>query len=148
MTTVVLATDGSANSVAAARRLLAPGVLTPPLVVHLVHASPDIEGRPRPYFSTDLLEQWVDEAAAQAFAAILPLLLPACASVTEHRRLGDPAEVITEVAAQSGADMIVMGTHGRGALLAAVLGSVASRVVASATVPVLLVPRGAAPGGP
>lgn len=37
------------------------------------------------------------------------------------------------------ADLIVMGTHGRGGLARLVLGSVAQRVVGSATVPVLTV---------
>ncbi|WP_455289199.1 universal stress protein [Cupriavidus necator] len=141
MTVVVLPTDGSPFSAAAARRLLAPGLFERPLEVHMVHASPEIIGRPQAYFSKEQIDQWADEAAEEAFVAIRPLLRSAGVVVTEHRRTGEPAEVIVEVARACGADAIVMGTHGRGAFLAAVLGSVASRVVATAPVPILLVPK-------
>ncbi|WP_454753793.1 universal stress protein [Cupriavidus necator] len=101
----------------------------------------EVIGRPQAYFSKEQIDQWADEAAEEAFAAIRPLLRSADVVVTEHRRTGEPAEVIVEVARACGADAIVMGTHGRGAFLAAVLGSVASRVVATAPVPILLVPK-------
>lgn len=50
-----------------------------------------------------------------------------------------PAETIVEVAANAGADLIVMGTHGRRGLSHLLLGSVAGRVVRSASAPVLTV---------
>ena len=52
---------------------------------------------------------------------------------------GVPAERITRLAMSSRADVIVMGTHGRTGLTRALLGSVAARVVATATCPVLTV---------
>lgn len=143
MTIAVLATDGSSSSVAAARRMLDPGVLAAPLSVHLVHVTPEITGRPRAWFSKDVLDQWLDESAAQAFGEILPIFLTAGIPVTEHRRYGEPASEICEVAKAVQANLIVMGTHGRGAFFAAVMGSVASHVVATARTPVLLVPRNA-----
>lgn len=51
-----------------------------------------------------------------------------------------PYEAILEVVAQRGADLIVMGTHGRTGLARAIIGSVADRVVRHAEVPVVLVP--------
>jgi nucleotide-binding universal stress UspA family protein/mono/diheme cytochrome c family protein len=53
--------------------------------------------------------------------------------------LGHPAPVIVEAAATNQADLIVMGTHGHGALMHAVMGSVAERVVRAAPCPVLTV---------
>ncbi|MBU0908678.1 MAG: universal stress protein [Proteobacteria bacterium] len=53
---------------------------------------------------------------------------------------GHPAAVILQVADQLHADVIVMGTHGKGALEYTFLGSVAKRVVRKSRVPVLLVP--------
>jgi universal stress protein A len=47
---------------------------------------------------------------------------------------------IVRYAQEHGADLIVMGTHGRSGLAHAVLGSVAERVVHRATCPVLVVP--------
>jgi nucleotide-binding universal stress UspA family protein len=52
---------------------------------------------------------------------------------------GVTAERITRLARARRADVIVMGTHGRSGLRRAVLGSVAARVVATATCPVLTV---------
>lgn len=46
---------------------------------------------------------------------------------------------ILEAAASGGADLIVMGSHGRSGLEKMLLGSVAQRVVAQATIPVLVV---------
>jgi universal stress protein A len=50
-----------------------------------------------------------------------------------------PADAIVEYAKEAGADVIVVGTHGRKALAHFVLGSVAERVVRLAPCPVLTV---------
>jgi nucleotide-binding universal stress UspA family protein len=52
---------------------------------------------------------------------------------------GDAAEEILEYARSEGVDMIVMGTHGRKGLEKVVFGSVADRVVKTATAPVLTI---------
>jgi nucleotide-binding universal stress UspA family protein len=48
-----------------------------------------------------------------------------------------PAGAIVEYARQSNADLILMGTHGRGAVAHFLMGSVAERVVRVAPCPVL-----------
>ena len=62
---------------------------------------------------------------------------------------GDPAAEIVRHAQQSGADVIVMGTHGRSGLDRLLLGSVAERVLRDAHCSVLVVklPRSAAKTG-
>ena len=52
---------------------------------------------------------------------------------------GDAGEKILETAARDGADLIVMGTHGRSGLARLGLGSVTERVLRGATVPMLVV---------
>ena len=70
--------------------------------------------------------------------------------VAKHRREGvqiarllrtgrPPAEEICASAGELGADLIVVGTHGRGAIGRALLGSVALDVLRQATVPVMSV---------
>lgn len=54
-------------------------------------------------------------------------------------RTGDARDVILHVAEELGADMIVMGTHGRRGISRALLGSVAEMVVRNSPVPVLTV---------
>jgi nucleotide-binding universal stress UspA family protein len=50
-----------------------------------------------------------------------------------------PAQTIVDYATESGADLIVLGTHGRSGVPRLVMGSVAERVVRTAPCPVLTV---------
>jgi nucleotide-binding universal stress UspA family protein len=56
-----------------------------------------------------------------------------------HIGVGEAAHTILEYAGETQSDLIIMGTHGRGAIRDIVLGSVASRVLHEAHFPVLLV---------
>jgi nucleotide-binding universal stress UspA family protein len=52
---------------------------------------------------------------------------------------GDPGDMIVEAAASEGADMVLVGSHGRGAVGRFFLGSVSEHVVRHAPCPVLVV---------
>jgi nucleotide-binding universal stress UspA family protein len=54
-------------------------------------------------------------------------------------RAGDPATEIISTARDSGADLIVLGSHGRTGLSRVLLGSVARSVAQESTVSVLVV---------
>lgn len=54
-------------------------------------------------------------------------------------KVGMPAQVIAAHAEAEGTDLIVMGTHGHGALGNLVMGSVATKVLARCQTPVLLI---------
>lgn len=54
-------------------------------------------------------------------------------------RVGSPWEEIVAAARDLGADLLVVGTHGRRGLTHALLGSVAERVVRTSPIPVLTV---------
>jgi nucleotide-binding universal stress UspA family protein len=54
-------------------------------------------------------------------------------------KVGSPADVIAKTAKQGKFDLLVMGSHGHSALGNLVLGSVATKVIAECTTPVLLV---------
>jgi nucleotide-binding universal stress UspA family protein len=58
---------------------------------------------------------------------------------------GDPAESIVDAARAEGADVIVVGSHGRSALGRALIGSVSEQVVRRAPCPVLVVRSAAGP---
>jgi nucleotide-binding universal stress UspA family protein len=86
------------------------------------------------------LQREVDEAARRQLDALLtdedrrelkakPVLLTSSAT----------ALTIVQYAKESGADLILMGTHGRGAMAHLLMGSVAERVVRVAPCPVLTV---------
>jgi nucleotide-binding universal stress UspA family protein len=64
---------------------------------------------------------------------------------------GSPAEAIMETAEREDAELLVVGSRGRGPLRAALLGSVSHELTAQARCPVVVVPSGAAftaPSGP
>ena len=52
---------------------------------------------------------------------------------------GEPAEVIMETAQELNCDLIVMGTHGQGAIAEMLIGSTAKRVVGKSPIPVLVI---------
>lgn len=66
--------------------------------------------------------------AAKAPAKLHPLM-----------RTGDPRDLIVDTATEIGADLIVMGTHGRRGVTRALLGSVAEGVLRHANCPVLTI---------
>jgi nucleotide-binding universal stress UspA family protein len=56
--------------------------------------------------------------------------------------IGSPANEIADIAASTGADLIVVTSHGRTGLVRAALGSVAERIVRLANCPVLVLKKG------
>jgi nucleotide-binding universal stress UspA family protein len=61
-----------------------------------------------------------------------------------HVVVGYPAERLADLADEEGAELIVVGSRGRGAFKAAFLGSVSTSLIGVARCPVLVVPPGAA----
>ncbi|MFM8273309.1 MAG: universal stress protein [Gemmata sp.] len=59
--------------------------------------------------------------------------------VTHELRRGDPASEIVRLAGEAKADLIVLGTHGRGGLTRVLMGSVAEGVMRTAPCPVVTV---------
>jgi nucleotide-binding universal stress UspA family protein len=62
-----------------------------------------------------------------------------CSAVTTEVLFGTPAPAIVDAAMSNDVDLIVMGTHGHGALMHVMMGNVAERVVRLAPCPVLTV---------
>jgi universal stress protein A len=66
--------------------------------------------------------------------------LPAAQSRVIIVRFGNPAREIAALARRIGADLIVMGTHGRSTIARLLQGSIAEKVIAHAPCPVLALP--------
>ena len=83
----------------------------------------------------------IPEPPTQELLERLNKVLPKDPAIAVVPRLlaGDPADAIIRTAESDGADMIVMGTHGRRGITRLLMGSVAEAVVRRAPCPVLTV---------
>ena len=139
---VLMPTDGSEVSLAAAERALALAKLSgAPLHVVFVQ-------EPYPYTgigaaSSAGAQEYLaagQRHAAQAFARVSALAQAQGVSLSSETVEGDsPAERIVEAAGRCGADAIVMASHGRTGLARVLLGSVASKVLMLSPVAVMIV---------
>ena len=137
---ILFAVDGSPQALAALETLLGKfGYFreTPRLTLLYVHL-------PVPYkaaatwVGTETIERYYDEEGEAALADARKLLARRGIPFEAEKRVGNPAEEIVERSAGGQFDIIAMGTHGHTALANLVMGSVATRVVATSKVPVLL----------
>jgi nucleotide-binding universal stress UspA family protein len=141
MTTLLIPVDGSDYSLkavdyAASRARESKS----PIEVHLLNVQMQIASvNVKLFVSAESLESYYRDEGNRALEAPLVRAKNAGLNVTPHIGVGDPAKVVMEYANEKKADEIVMGSHGRGALSGAVLGSVAQKVVHLSSVPVVLV---------
>ena len=78
----------------------------------------------------------------RALSAATRRLPPATRRMTIDTKVGMPAEEILRYARHHAIDLIVLGTHGRGRVASAFLGSVAEQVLGHAKCPVMIVRPG------
>jgi nucleotide-binding universal stress UspA family protein len=85
------------------------------------------------------------ESQEEAAERLLEHVVHAAGLVDAERRalLGVPAERLADLAEEEDAELIVVGSRGRGAFKSAFLGSVSNSLVGVARCPVLIVPPGA-----
>jgi len=102
----------------------------------LIHVVPDVgTGLPAP----DVYFREVHENAEKALAELPGDLWSGGKEVVRALRTGTPFLEIVRYAKEEQIDLIVLGTHGRSALVHLLLGSVAEKVVRKAPCPVLTV---------
>jgi len=107
--------------------------------IHLLHVHAPIPvGLALKHVSPETLDRHYREEGEAELAPALSLLQAAGLGVTPHIHVGQPAEVIVHQARELGCNLICLGSHGRGAVANAVLGSVAAKVLHLSPVPVML----------
>ena len=90
-------------------------------------------------FSLPDLVRKLEEAGRQRLEEFVADLRDPHVTVETLSRVGQPATEITRCARDLQTDLIVIGTHGRGGVAHALLGSVAERVMRTAPCPVVTV---------
>lgn len=137
---ILVAVDGSDISVRAAK--YAAGLarkLAKPAKIFLVAVDP----APFPGVVTRIGQEAMDRIHADNHERMLAparkALARAAAEVRELPVVGEPAEAILAAARDSKAELVVMGSHGRGSVKGILLGSVSSKVIAQAELPVTII---------
>ncbi|CDM22649.1 universal stress protein [Castellaniella defragrans] len=136
---IVLATDGSAYSLQAARYIAQSGLLPAGGVVRILHVMAGLPARVSHFVDAAAIQDWYNEESAKVLEPTAEILRQAGVPHETESRVGFAPQEITRYADEVDAHMIVMGAHGRGVLLDAVIGSVAGRVLALTQRPVLLI---------
>lgn len=139
MLKVLVPLDGSENANRVLDHVMKLRAASGELDIHLLNVQIPVDGHARSFVSRDDLETWHREEGLAALAAARAALDAAGVPYTHHIALGHVADTIVRYATEHRFDKIVMGTHGRGALLQALLGSVAHAVLERSPVPVTLV---------
>jgi len=137
---ILFATDGSDASNAALAALIARlGWFreVPELTLLTVHAAIPYRAAAA-WAGKQNLADYYDEEAETMLSPARASLAAANVAFDAVKRVGEPADEIIHCASERGVDLIVMGTHGRTALANLVVGSVATKVLAQASTPVLL----------
>jgi nucleotide-binding universal stress UspA family protein len=141
MNKVLVPFDGSESAVRALQYLLDLPAAALPAELHLLNVQefPPLYGE----FMTSLdVSQFRDAQVGQGRKTLEPAIEKVSAArlpFQSHVLLGNIEQVVVEQAAKLGCDHIVMGTRGHGALKGLIIGSVATKVIHLAKVPVTLV---------
>ncbi len=136
---VLLPSDGSATALAAVRHVVWLASLGLDVEVHLLNVQPPLPATSAAITGRAELEAYHREEGLAALAEARALVEQAGLKLHLHIAVGEPAPVALSFAERLGCAQIVMGTHGRGALAGAVMGSVAMAIVAAGHLPVTLV---------
>lgn len=87
----------------------------------------------------EAVEAYYADETEKVFAPLSKFLLRHGINAKTERKVGPAGPAIAKCAADGKYDLVVMGSHGHGAVLNLVMGSVANQVLAHCKVPVLLV---------
>jgi nucleotide-binding universal stress UspA family protein len=141
MPKILAAVDGSENSDRVVDFLVKKASwYRDPVEVHLLNVQLPIVGvNVKLFISKESLNEYYHDEGTAALKRAREKLDAAGIQYTHHIGVGDPAEVIVEYADAKGCDQILMGSRGLGAVSSLVLGSVATKVIHLAKMPVMLV---------
>ena len=138
---VLLAIDGADSSLKAVRQVIALRNdlrESAGMDLHIVNVQPSLPGDVSTFVANKVVHDYHKEVGDEALAPARALLDAAGLVYRVHEQVGDPASRIAALAHELDCDLVVMGTRGRSAGAAALLGSVAQSTIELLTIPVLL----------
>jgi nucleotide-binding universal stress UspA family protein len=140
MNRILLPVDGSTGALEAVEQAIREAQSAPNVEVHLLNVQPrTIPEESKFAMSAEDIDTYYFRRSAEALEAAEKRLLDAGVRFQTHRSVGPVADGIIDKQRELDCDAILMGTRGHGRLINAILGSVSSRVLSMADVPVTLV---------
>ncbi len=141
MLKLLVATDGSDNANRVIDHVIKEaGRYREPFEVHLLNVQPPLVGvNVKLFVSLEDLNAYYHDEGTATLKSAREKLDAAGINYAFHIGVGEPAKVIVQYAGDKQCEQIVMGSRGMGTVSNLVLGSVASKVIHLANVPVLLV---------
>lgn len=143
MPRILLAVDGSECALRATRKLIETVALykgVPNVDLVTVHLPVPRVPNMSLFVSEQMIQRYYEEECTENLRASRGLLDAARIGYSVHSLVGPIAETIATQASRSQSDFIYMGTHGRGAISGAFLGSVVMGVLHRRPCPVVVVP--------
>ncbi len=137
---ILLAVDGSAFT----KKMLAY-LVTHEETFHsgneytLFNSQPALPPRARATVGKEVVDKYHADEAERVLAPVAKFLMRHGVDAKSAWKVGPAGEAIAKFASAGKYDLLVMGSHGHGALVNLVMGSVATQVLAHCSVPVLLV---------
>lgn len=138
---LLIPVDGSENAARAVQYALKLAKENKAIELHLVtvHPEPAIYGEIQVYVSKERMEELQRKHSEDALGPPTEAAKSAGVPYTSEILVGDTAQMIVNKANEIHADGIVMGTRGMGVIGNLVMGSVATKVIHLANIPVTLV---------
>jgi nucleotide-binding universal stress UspA family protein len=109
------------------------------IVMHVINEPVDLRGFYVPHISFEQLEKEIEEGAEKMMEKFCQTNMGGFTRYTTSIVTGIPYDEIIRKAEESGASLIVLGTHGRKGIDHLIFGSTAERVVRCAACPVLTI---------
>ena len=137
---ILVAADGSSYT----KRMLAylaahDEWLGPAHQYTVVFSTPTIPPRAKAYFDHATLDSYSEGEFEKVFKPIRTFFSRHGMDVTFAGKTGPAADAIATLAQRGKFDLLVMGSHGHGALASLVMGSVVTKVMATCSTPILIV---------
>jgi nucleotide-binding universal stress UspA family protein len=105
----------------------------------LVNVQAAVPARAAAVIDKATLKAYYESESEKVFKPLRPFFAKRGMQADFVSKVGHAAETIAALADKGKFDLVVLGSHGQGSLMNLVMGSVATKVIASSKVPVLLI---------
>lgn len=139
MRKILIPVDGSENSNRSVAHVMRLSKERGPMAVHLLNVQPPFSGDIATFIDKTTLDDYRQEQGTEALNTSRALLDGAGIAHTSHIGIGDIAETVVNYVREHRIDEVVIGTRGLGSIGSLLLGSLATKIIHLAPVPVTLI---------